>query len=105
MRIASKLLIAGAIAAAGTLTANNAAAQGVCGWYAIGGCFRSESDANRRSIQIDAYTLDTYDVSNFTNGWFCSVDGPYRTQRDANVVRDQFRAKGVSDAYVKKGGC
>lgn len=81
------------------------AAPAACGWYAVGGCFQSESDANRRSIQIDAYTLDTYNVSNFTDGWYCSVDGPYGSQADADVVRLEFRGMGIDDAYVKKGGC
>lgn len=100
------LLSAVMLVTAALWNSGSALAQGTCGWYAIGGCFEDKRSADRRAADLgDAYTVDTYDISNFRDGWYCAVDGPYRTKRDANVMRNQFRRSGVGDAYVKKGGC
>lgn len=97
------LWIAG-IATGAVLTAGSASAQ-ACGWYAIGGCFQSEADADMRAEEIDAFTVDTSEVSNFNPGWYCAVEGPYETRSEAEDVQNDFIDRGIGDAYVKEGGC
>lgn len=83
-----------------------ASAAGACGWYAIGGCFKQEWQAdNRAAALVDAYVVRTNNISNFAPGWWCAVDGPYGDKSAANSAKRKFVAKGVNDAYVKKGGC
>ncbi len=84
----------------------SASAGPMCGWYAIGGCFKQEWQAdNRAAALVDAYVVRTNNISNFAPGWWCAVDGPYGDKSAANSAKRKFVAKGVNDAYVKKGGC
>lgn len=99
------LATSGMLAAAALIGAGSASAQRTCGWYAIGGCFQQESDADSRADDIGGHTVDTYDISGFNPGWYCAVDGPYRRKDDADAARRDFVNQGVRDAYVKKGGC
>ena len=68
-----------------------------CGWYAIVGCSRSSSDAASIAPQ-GTYVIDTNFYPNFSNGWFCAVDGPYPSRSAVPLGHwRQFRG----DAYVK----
>ena len=83
-----------------------ASAQGACGWYAVGGCFKQLRQADDRAAKlVDAYVARTDAISNFSPGWFCAVDGPYGAKSGADTAQRKFVRKGVGDAYVKKGGC
>jgi len=80
---------------------DKASAQ-VCGWYAIGGCFKSWDSADTRSRFLKAPVVDTDTVPNFRNGWFCVAAGP-TNKSQATSWRNEFRGEGISDAYIKKG--
>lgn len=105
-RTNSGLLFA-AILISGFISSGYAAsAQSMCGWYAVGGCFKQRSQAEDRAEDLaDAYVIRTNDIKGFARGWWCAADGPYDNQSAANSAKRKFARKGVSDAYVKKGGC
>jgi len=104
--IIGRLVVVATLASTGLWLSDSASAAGTCGWYAIAGCFKNKGSADSRARALgDAYTVKTSNISNFANGWYCAVDGPYRNKQEANVMRKQFRRDGVGDAYVKKGGC
>ncbi len=70
-----------------------------CGWYVVLGCFQRHSAAQRRANNIGAYVIDTNDYPNFSNGWYCAVDGPH-SKRKAKRLRRSWRGT-VGDAYYK----
>jgi hypothetical protein len=100
------LTVIASFALISTLQPEPVSAQPMCGYYAIGGCFKQQWQADDRAAQlIDAYTVRTNNISNFAPGWWCAVDGPYQAKNGADAAKRKFVRKGVNDAYVKKGGC
>ncbi len=94
----ASVLAAGAVRAAGPRDGQTGIeiAQ-ACGWYAIVGCSRSSSDA-ASIAPPGTYVIDTNFYPNFSNGWFCAVDGPYPSRSAVPLGHwRQFRG----DAYVK----
>ncbi|WP_167591866.1 SPOR domain-containing protein [Jiella endophytica] len=85
-----------------TATATTAEASG-CGWYAIGGAFKSRNSAYNQAGNLDAsvYDLDDSDSPNAGKGFYVVALGPVRKSQ-ANRYRQEFRQNGVSSAYVKK---
>jgi hypothetical protein len=83
--LAALALIAGAF----SVTAPAQASDGIAGeYFAVGGCFQSKSAAR-----------------NPPGGWvqkWCAVEGPY-IRSEATVARNDFRRRGVGDAYLKSG--
>lgn len=85
-----------------------------CGHYIVLGCFTRHADAvtqmNRLggpgiggagiAGSIGTQVVHTDDFPNFRNGYFCVMDGPYRTRADAQSIA---WSEAVPDAYVKNG--
>lgn len=74
----------------------------VCGWYAIYSCHESRRAAVR-DINRAGYggVINTRDVPNFRNGFYCVVDGPIskgNAQRRVNRSRRHF-----DSPYIKNG--
>lgn len=73
-----------------------------CGWWAIYSCHKSRNRAiNDMNNAGYGGVVDTNDVPNFRNGWWCVADGPTtrsNAQRKKNRARRDF-----SKAYIKKG--
>ena len=75
----------------------------ICGWYAIGGCFKTEAKAQRQADKIDPFrVVRTDDVPNFHKGWYCVTNGP---TTEANAIFDRYTLQdaGIADAYIKEG--
>ena len=73
-----------------------------CGWWAIYACHKSR-DAAINDMNNAGYggVVDSNDVPNFRNGYYCVADGP-TTSSNANRMKN--RARGEFDSpYVKKG--
>ena len=73
-----------------------------CGWYAIGGAFKSRNSAYNQAGDLDAsvFDLDESDSPNAGRGFYVVALGPVRRSQ-ANEYRRQFRQNGVKSAYVK----
>lgn len=85
------------------------AGDGICGWYYILGCSRTQGGAwatlNRLGGPgvggwVGANVVHTNDYPNFRNGWWCVADGPYRSRGEAGSIAWK---EAVPDAYVKSG--
>ena len=76
--------------------------SGFCGWWAIYSCHRSRDQAID-DMNTAGYggVVDTNDVPNFRNGFYCVAEGP-TTQRRANILKNQAR-RDFSSPYIKKG--
>ena len=72
-----------------------------CGWYAILGCSKSRSGAQRAAGNGFA-VIRTNDYPNFRNGWWCAVAGPTSKNSAWSIANDAKRG-GVPDAYAKRG--
>ncbi|MCE7028816.1 SPOR domain-containing protein [Jiella avicenniae] len=74
-----------------------------CGWYAIGGAFKSRNSAYNQAGNLDAsvYDLDDSNSPNAGKGFYVVALGPVR-RSEANEYRREFRQNGVGSAYVKK---
>ena len=98
-----KMIVAAAVLA-GIVTADMSTAHASgCGWYAIGGAFKSRNSAYNQAGDLDAsvYDLDDSDSPNAGKGFYVVALGPVRRSQ-ANEYRRQFRRGGVRSAYVKK---
>ena len=93
--------VAFAVFSIGTIGSGSSANAQACGWYAIGGCYKSWDSADQQSRFLKAPVVDTNTVPNFRNGWFCVAAGP-TSKGQARSWRNEFRGKGVGDAYIKK---
>lgn len=85
-----------------------------CGHYIVLGCFTRHADAVRHMNalggpgiggagiggSIGTQVVHTNDFPNFRNGYFCVMDGPYRSRADAQSIA---WSEAVPDAYVKNG--
>ncbi|NND48875.1 MAG: hypothetical protein HKN60_01340 [Rhizobiales bacterium] len=85
------------------------AGDGICGWYVILGCSRTQNGAWRTLNRLGgpgvggwagAQVVRTNDYPNFRNGWFCVADGPYSARWEAESIAWR---EAVPDAYVKAG--
>lgn len=100
------LALVASFALLGSFQPEPVSAQPMCGWYAIGGCFKEQWQADDRAAElVDAYSVRTNSIKNFAKGSWCAVDGPYQAKAGADAAKRKFNRKGISDAYVKKGGC
>lgn len=73
-----------------------------CGWWAIYACHKSRNAAIR-DMNSSGYggVVDTNDVPNFRNGYYCVADGP---TTKSNARRKKNRARRDFDSpYIKKG--
>ncbi|MCH9765079.1 MAG: hypothetical protein K0U34_03680 [Alphaproteobacteria bacterium] len=73
-----------------------------CGWWAIYSCHKSRNAAIRDMNNVGyGGVVETSDVPNFRNGYYCVADGPTSKR---NATRKMNRARGDFDsAYTKKG--
>ena len=85
------------------------ASDGICGWYVILGCSRTQNGAWRTLNRLGgpgvggwagAQVVRTNDYPNFRNGWYCVADGPYPARWEAESIAWR---EAVPDAYVKAG--
>ncbi|MER0239789.1 SPOR domain-containing protein [Fulvimarina sp. MAC8] len=72
-----------------------------CGYFAFAGAFSSFNAANRRANQVggSAWGLDSSDSPNAGRGMWVVAIGP-GSRGDANRWRNQYRSRGIGDAYV-----
>lgn len=74
-----------------------------CGWWAIYSCHKSRNAAIRDMNSIGyGGVVDTNDVPNFTNGYYCVADGP---TSKSNARRKKNRARRDFDSPYIKNGC
>lgn len=80
-----------------------------CGWYIVLGCGKSFNGATRTMNNLGGpyagggaglSVANTSEYPNFSNGFYCVVDGPYQTETQASSVA---WVEAVPDAYVKSG--
>lgn len=80
-----------------------------CGWYVVLGCMKEEAPAARWLAELGGsvvgggagtYVVDTAKMKGFRAGFFCVMDGPYRSRGGAESVA---WSEVVPDAYVKRG--
>lgn len=80
-----------------------------CGWYIVLGCGTSFNGARNTMNNLGGpmagggaglSVANTNEYPNFTNGFYCVVDGPYNSQSAAQSVAWN---EAVRDAYVKNG--
>ena len=107
LRTAPSLTICAGLLASGIASAEDAR----CGYYAVLGCADSEAVMIEkqdilRNLTRDGTTrtkvIHTNDFSNFRDGWFCLVDGPFETYRQANDMSLDW-GETVGASYAKRG--
>lgn len=96
----------------GLLTTGSALADDArCGYYAVLGCADSEAVIVEkqdilRNLTRDGTTrtkvIHTDNFSNFRDGWFCLVDGPFETYGQADTMSLDW-GETVGPSYAKKG--
>ncbi|GAA6210889.1 hypothetical protein NBRC116602_06290 [Hyphomicrobiales bacterium 4NK60-0047b] len=74
-----------------------------CGWFAISYCTESIEVAGAKAREFGGFVIFTSEpfFPNFTNGWFCSVEGPF-SRNGAIGMMKLFKRRGAFDAYIKK---
>lgn len=77
------------------------ASDGVCGFYAFGGAYKSRANANRQARRIggQVFDLDASDSPNAGKGFWVVGAGP-GNRSWADRRRRDFRARGARGAYV-----
>lgn len=87
------------------------ASDAKCGYYAILGCAGSEAEMIEkqnilRNLSDDGTTrtkvVNTNNYPNFRDGWFCLVDGPFSSLREADRISLDW-GETVGESYAKKG--
>lgn len=74
-----------------------------CGWWAIYACHKSRNAAIRDMNNVGyGGVVDTDDVPNFRNGYYCVADGP---TSKSNARRKKNRARRDFDSPYIKNGC
>ncbi|MEO0619380.1 MAG: hypothetical protein AAFZ01_08860 [Pseudomonadota bacterium] len=73
-----------------------------CDWFAIATCHKSYGAAQRSANRYGARVVNTNNVDNFRNGWYCTVRGP-SSKAAARSNRRSFRRSGAKTAYIKEG--
>ncbi|MEL7542258.1 MAG: hypothetical protein AAGJ70_00625 [Pseudomonadota bacterium] len=73
-----------------------------CDWFAIATCHRSYGAAQKSANRYGARVVNTNNVDNFRNGWYCTVRGP-SSKAAARSNRRSFRRSGAKTAYIKEG--
>ncbi len=102
-KVIGKMVGAAAVLAVALAADVSPAEASGCGWYAIGGAFKSRNSAYNQAGNLDAsvYDLDDSDSPNAGKGFYVVALGPVRRSQ-ANRYRQEFRQNGVASAYVKK---
>lgn len=72
-----------------------------CGYFAFAGAFGSFNEADRRANAVGgaAWGLDSSDSPNAGRGLWVVAIGP-GSRGDADRWREEYRSRGVRDAYV-----
>ena len=79
-----------------------ARAAQACGWFSIGFCSRSASEAESKAREHDLMLLETTKAvhPNFNAGWFCAVE-PQTSRSAAFSGVASLKRKGMESAYAK----
>ena len=85
-----------------SFTPKRASEISVCGWFSIGFCSRSASEAESKAREHDLMLIETTKAvhPNFNAGWFCAVE-PQTNRSAALSGVETLKRKGLESAYAK----